>query len=154
MTWKVAHAWWGSNPRSLDYIPSSINSRHVSDYQSNASQIYFNVSGDPNEEILCENDKNMNCRCSMTAILHFTNCGKTVSFTDRHTAEWNSAQNHIGKTSEVPFLKNAYRSLSRTIFQFLSWLLMPAIKFCWCARPVSQNMRRRTKKTTLISTCC
>ena len=32
MRWKIAHPWWGLNPRSLDYIPSSINSCHVSDH--------------------------------------------------------------------------------------------------------------------------
>ena len=63
-----AHTWWGLNPRSLDYIPSSINSRHVSDHQNNASQIYFYISGAPNQEIVNENDKNVNCRCLMTAI--------------------------------------------------------------------------------------
>ena len=48
--------WWGSIPRSLDQIPSSIT-RHVSDNQSKASQIYFYISGFPNKEIAYENDK-------------------------------------------------------------------------------------------------
>ena len=40
-------------------------------------------------------------------------------FTAWHTAEMDSAQNfHIETTNEVLFLKNAYRSLSRAIFQF------------------------------------
>ena len=95
MTWKIAHPWWGSNPRSLDYIPSSIDSRHVSDHQSNAYQIYFYISGAPNQEIVYENDKNMNCRCPMTAILNFTICGETVPFTAWHTAEMDSAQKFI-----------------------------------------------------------
>ena len=56
----------------------------------------------------------------MTAILIFTICGKTVSFITWHTTEMDSAQNfHIKTTNEVLFLKNAYRSLSSTIFQFL-----------------------------------
>ena len=54
----------------------------------------------------------------MAAILNFTICGKTVSFTAWHTAEMDSAQNfHIETTNEVLFLKNAYRSLSRAIFK-------------------------------------
>ena len=32
---------WDSNQRSFDYISNSIYSRHVSDHQNNASQIYF-----------------------------------------------------------------------------------------------------------------
>ena len=111
--------WYGSNPRSLDFMPSSINSNHASDHQSNASQIYFYISGVPNQEVVYENDKNTNWRCPMAAILNFTICGKTVSLTAWHTAEMNSAQtNHIEPTYEVLFLKNAYRSLSRAIFQF------------------------------------
>ena len=62
--------------------------------------------------------KNMNWICRMAAILNFTICGKTVSFTAWHTAEMDSAQNfHIETTNEVLFLKNAYRSLSRAIFK-------------------------------------
>ena len=63
--------------------------------------------------------KNMNWICPMTAILNFTICGKTVSFTAWHTAEMDSAQKfHIETINEVLFLKNAYRSFSRAIFQF------------------------------------
>ena len=55
----------------------------------------------------------------MAAVLNFTNGGKTVLFAAWHTAEMNSAQKiHIETTNEIPFLKNAYRSLSRAIFQF------------------------------------
>ena len=54
---KIAHPWWGSNPRSLDYILSSINSCHVSDHQRNESQIYIYISGAPNQETVYENDK-------------------------------------------------------------------------------------------------
>ena len=43
MRWKIAHPWWGSKPRYLDYIPSSINSCHVSDHQRNASHIYLYI---------------------------------------------------------------------------------------------------------------
>ena len=119
MTWTIAHPWWGSNPRSLDYIPSSVNSHHVSDHQSNASLIDFYISGALNQEIVYGNDKNMNCRCPMAAILNFTICGKTVPFTAWHTAEIDSAQKmHIETTSEVLFLKNAYGSLSRAISKF------------------------------------
>ena len=49
MTWKVAHPWWGSNPWSLDYIPSSTDNCHVSDHQSNAYQIYVCISGALNQ---------------------------------------------------------------------------------------------------------
>ena len=63
--------------------------------------------------------KNMNWICPMTANLNFMICGKMVSFTAWHTAEMDSAQTfHIESTNEVLFLKNAYRSLSRAIFQF------------------------------------
>ena len=63
--------------------------------------------------------KNMNWICPMTAIFNFTICGTTVSFTAWHTAEIDLAQNlHIETTNEVRFLKNAYRSLSRAMFQF------------------------------------
>ena len=50
MTWKVAHPWWGSNPWSLDYIPSSTDNCHVSDHQSNAYQIYVCISGALNQK--------------------------------------------------------------------------------------------------------
>ena len=92
MTWKIAHPWWGANPRSLDCILITIDSRHVSDHQSNVSQIYFYISGAPNQEIVYENDKNSEFRCPMAAILNFTMCGKTVLFTAWHTAEIDSAQ--------------------------------------------------------------
>ena len=60
----------------------------------------------------------MNWICPMIATLNFTICGKTASFTAWHTAEMDSAQSfHIETTNEVLFLKNAYRSLSRAIFQ-------------------------------------
>ena len=118
MRWSLAHSWWDSNPRSLNYIPSSIT-RHVSDHQSKVSQIYFYISGSPNKEIVYGNDKNMNWICPMTAILNFAICGKTVSFTAWHTEDMDSAQNfHIETKNEVLFLKNAYRSLFRAIFHF------------------------------------
>ena len=105
---------------TIVYIPSSINSRHASDHQSNASQIYFYILGAPKQEIVYGNVKIMNCRCLMTAILNFTISGKTVPFIAWHTAEMNSSQKmHIETTNEVLFLKNAYRSLPRAIFQFL-----------------------------------
>ena len=56
MRWKLAHPWWGSNPRSLDYMPISFT-RHVSDHQSKASQLYFYISGSPSKEIVHENNK-------------------------------------------------------------------------------------------------
>ena len=68
MRWKLAHSWWGSNPRSLDYIPGSIT-RHVSDHQSKASPIYFYISGSPNKEIVYENDKK--CEFNMSDDGHF-----------------------------------------------------------------------------------
>ena len=64
--------------------------------------------------------KNINCRCPMTAILNFTICRKTVHFTAWHMAEMDSAlKNHIETINEVLFLKSAYRSLSRAIFQIV-----------------------------------
>ena len=102
VTCKIAHTQWGSNPRSLEYIPSSINSRHVSDHQNNASQIYFYLSGAPNQEIVFGNDKNMNCWCPMKAILNFTICGKRVPFTAWHTEEMDSIQKfHIETTNDA-----------------------------------------------------
>ena len=118
VTCKIAHPQWGSIPWSLDYISSFNNSRHVSDHQNNASNIFLYIRA-PNQEIVFGNDKHMNCRCPMTAILNFTFCGPTVPFTAWHTAEIDSAQKiHIETTNEVLFLKNAYRSISRAIFQF------------------------------------
>ena len=64
MRWKIAHPWWGLNPRSLDYIPSSINSCHVSDHQSIASHIYFYISEAPDQKIVHENDKNYELKMS------------------------------------------------------------------------------------------
>ena len=65
--------------------------------------------------------KNMNWICPMTAILNFVICGKTVPLTAWHTTEMDSAQNfHTETINEVLFLKNAYRSLSRAIFQFFA----------------------------------
>ena len=114
----------GSNPRTLDYILSSINSRNVSDHQSNASEIYYYILRDPKQEFVYGNDKNMNCRCPMTAILNYTTCGKTVPFTAWHMAKMDSAQKlQIETSNEVLFLLNAHRSLSRALFQFLSWLV-------------------------------
>ena len=122
-TWKIAHPWWGSNPRSLDYISSSIYSCHVSDNQNNASWIYFYMSVAPNQKIVYENDKNMNCRCRMTAILNFTICGKRCHLQLGIRQKWIQHKKiHIETTNEVLFLKNAYRSLSRAIFYFLTWL--------------------------------
>ena len=118
MRWKLVHPWWGSNPRSLDYIPSSITP-HVSDHQSKASQIYLYISGPPTKKLYMKMTKNTNWIYPMTAILNFTICGKMVSFTAWHTAEMDSAQFFpIETTNEVLFLKNAYRSLSRAIFHF------------------------------------
>ena len=92
MAWKIAHPWWGSIPRSLFYISSSIIHRHVLDHQSNVSQIYLYISGAPNRKIVYGNDKNMNCRCQKAAILNFTICWQMVPFTAWHTADMDSAQ--------------------------------------------------------------
>ena len=63
--------------------------------------------------------KNLNWICPMTAILNGTICGKTVSFTAWHTPEMDSARNlYIEPINEILFLKNAYRSLFRAIFQY------------------------------------
>ena len=88
----------------------------------------------PNQEIVCENDKNINCRCPMTAILNFTICGKTVPFTAWHTAELDSAKKIlIETTNEVIFLKSAYMSLSRAIFiYFFTRLLESLEKYYGC----------------------
>ena len=124
MRWKLAHSWWSSNPRSLDYMPSSIT-RHVSDHQSKASQIYFCISGSPNKEIVYENDKLYELNMSDDGHFEFYDLWENGAFTDGHTAEMDSAQNlYIETTNEVLFLKNTYRSLSRAIFQFLSRLYL------------------------------
>ena len=66
----------------------------------------------------------------MTAILNFVICGKTVPLTAWHTTEMDSAQNfHTETINEVLFLKNAYRSLSRAIFQFFA-LTTTACQHC------------------------
>ena len=101
MTWKIAHPWWGSNPRSLDYIPNSIDNHHVSDHSHNASQIYLYISGAPNQEIVYENDKNMNCRCQMTALLNLTICWKTMPFTAWHTAAMDSAHKKLYRNKKL-----------------------------------------------------
>ena len=64
MRWTIAHPWLGSNPRPLDYIPSSIDSCHVSNLQSNASHIYLYISGAPNQKIIYENDKKYELKMS------------------------------------------------------------------------------------------
>ena len=43
-TWKIAYPWWGSNPLSLNYILSSINSHHRSPNQC-ISNIFLNIRG-------------------------------------------------------------------------------------------------------------
>ena len=54
----------------------------------------------------------------MTAILNFTICGKTMPFTAWPTAVMDSAQKvHVETINEVLFPQNAYRSLTRAIFQ-------------------------------------
>ena len=69
----------------------------------------------------------------MAAILDFKICGKTVPFTAWYTADMDSAQkNHIETVNEVLFLKNAYRSLSRAIFQCL--LQDYISNYCWLGR--------------------
>ena len=40
----IAHPWWDFNPRYFNYIPNSINNRHVSDHQRTTSQIYLYIS--------------------------------------------------------------------------------------------------------------
>ena len=51
-----------------------------------------------------------------------------VPFTAWHTTEMDSAQkNQIETINEVLFLKNAYRSLSRAIFQ----MLVLTMSKCW-----------------------
>ena len=82
-----AHTWWGLNPRSLDYIPSSINSRHVSDHQNNACI--------PNIFLYIRDPKPRNCKWKWQKYelqMNFTICGKRVPFTALHTTEMDSAQ--------------------------------------------------------------
>ena len=91
--------------------------------------LYIRVSKQTN--FIRKWQKNMNWICPMTAIWNFTICGETVPFTDWDTAEMDSAQNFRTKTmNDVLFLKNAYGSLSRAIFQFLVLTNMyyPAMK--------------------------
>ena len=64
MWWKIAHPWWGSSPRSLDYILSSLNSCHVSDPQAMHStyiSIYQGIQTKKNEY---ENDKKYELKMS------------------------------------------------------------------------------------------
>ena len=126
-----AHPWWGSGPRSLDHIPSSINSRHVSDHRSNEFQICFSILGAPKQtKNVYRNYKDMNCRCLMTAILNLTISGETVPFTAWHTAEMDSAQKNAyrnNKWSTFPpkMPTGLYLGL---YFNFLSWLFMLGLK--------------------------
>ena len=123
MRWKIAHPWWGSNPRSLDYIPSSINSCHVSDNRSNASHIYFYISEAPDQEILYENDKKYELKMSDDGHFEFYNLWENgVIYSLAYGRNGFSTKNSYRTNKWSTFPKNAYRSLSRAIFQFLSWL--------------------------------
>ena len=118
MRWKLAHPWWGSNSRSLDYIPSS-NTCHIWDHQSKASQIYFHTSGSPNKEIVYENDKKYGLNMSDDGHFEFSDLWENgVIYSLAYGRNGFSTNFHIKTTNEVLFLKNAYRSLFRAIFQF------------------------------------
>ena len=117
MRWKLAHSRWGSNhDLSITYrvplliMSQIIKARHV--------KYIFIYQGLRTKKLYTKMAKNINWICPMTAILNFTICGKTLSLTAWHTAEMYSAQHfHLETTNEVLFLNNAYRSLSRAIFQ-------------------------------------
>ena len=123
MRWKIAHPWWGSNPRSLCYIPNSINSHHVSDHQSNASQIYFYISGAPNQAIIYENDKIYELKMSNNGHFEFSIYGETVSLPPWHTAKMDSAWKiHIEQETKYFFSKMSTGLYLGLYFNFLSWL--------------------------------
>ena len=54
--WKLAYPWWGSNQRSVDYIPSFIT-RHVSDHQSKACQYISIYQGLQTKELYTQMTK-------------------------------------------------------------------------------------------------
>ena len=119
MTWKIAPPWWDSNPRSLDYIPNYIDNRHVSDHQRNVSQVYIYISGGSKPRNCIGKWQKYELQMSNDSHFEFDDLWKMVPFTAWHTAEMDSAQKkHIETIHEVLFLKNAYRSFSRAIFQF------------------------------------
>ena len=97
---------------AISQIPKAMHPTYISIYQGfQTKKLYMKMT------------RNTNWKCAMAAILNFTICRKTVSLTAWHTAKMDSAEKiHIEPINEVLFLKNAYRSLFRAIFQFLSWL--------------------------------
>ena len=67
--WKIVHPWWSSNSRSRDYLPSFIDSLHVSDRQSYASQICFYINQGPQtKKLYTKMIKNVDGRYPMMAI--------------------------------------------------------------------------------------
>ena len=93
---------------AISQIPKAMHPIYISIYQGlQTKKLYMKMT------------RNTNWKCPMAAILNFTICRKTVSLTAWHTAEMDSTEKiHIEPINEVLFLKNAYRSLFRAIFQF------------------------------------
>ena len=148
MRCKLAHPWWGSNPRSLDYIPSSIT-RHVSDHQSKASQIYYYISGSPNKEIVYVKDKKYYLNMSDDGHFEFYDLWENgVIYSLTYGRNGFSAKFHIETINKVLFLKNAYRSLSRAIFQFF----VLTINFTRCSIALYRLLIRLNLRS-LISWC-
>ena len=123
MRWKLAHPWWGSNPRSFDYIPSSIT-RHVSDHQSKACQIYFYISGSPNKEIVYENDKTFELNMSDDG--HFEFCDLW-----ENSVIYSLAYGRNGFSTKFSYRSNKWSIFPKKMptglylelyFNFLSWL--------------------------------
>ena len=124
MRWGIAHPWWSSNPQSLDYIPSFINSRYVSDHQSNTYQMYFYISGAPNQEIVHENDRKYELKMFGDGHFEFYNLLENgVINSLAYGRNGFSTKNNKTKTfrndkwSTFP-KKEAYMSSFRVIFHF------------------------------------
>ena len=131
MTWKIAHPWWDSNPRSrsLDYIPSSIDSRHVSGHQSYASQIYSYISGSPKPRNFMWKWQKYELQMSDDSHFEFNDLwenGAIYSFAYGRSGFSTKKSYRNNKWSTFP--KNAYRSLSRAIFQFFVLTMMSVRK--------------------------
>ena len=121
-----AQPWWGLNPRSLDFIPSSTNSCHVSDHQSNASHTYFYISWAPDKKkCTWKITKKYELKMSDDGHLEFYDLLENgVTYSLAYGRIGFSMKNSYGTNKWSTFPQNAYRSLSRAIFWFfLSWLI-------------------------------
>ena len=126
----------------------SIISRPVSDHQSNASQNIFLYIRGPKRRNCIRNDKIWirDVRWRPFWILRFV--GKWCHLQQKFTAEMHSAQKiHIETTNKVLFLKNAYRALSKVVFQLFALTMKKKCHFDY----ISSLVRREFAILTTIS---